>query len=575
MKKYTKTKLKKLGANKVRKIAEELGIKIKKPTLDKLIPLILEKQDTGHQKKTVPQQKIIFSEQISHKTYSHENKLSINKYFIQINKNNLLGYISSALIHPVNYETRDMARNERQKDIQNLTPDYLLITDGFADVQNKEQILLEVILIESDKKHLKVLDDKVCLLSYPLPISRIKCMYIANDDAKANIASIFKTYKDAELPDNLIKRWTNNFTDNSKIVSKLDTSNISESNKLKIKEKEHFDRVLGMISYMKNANLYFTDLSGNYANFSKYCLKVVNLINPHIQSKDINIRFNSNDPLKDYFEALINGEAKRQTLDDILHKIYQNTSIQKNDLQEILSPHVRDINIKSAFESLLDDRTKDCLEELSTKQPEFTLLAMLYRFRNKSGGDKTALKKQLQEQMLLDYEKIEQQKNGKMSQRVNFILAGLGLYYGYRSLPKHEEISLNDSFYSSIERYIKVKFNPNSFIDRMIIESVYQFCFNGKVDSEFDFLPKQSIKPTFVQVPKNYEDNSFELYGEIVRRFSKLKTKRVSIMDIFKTWFSKLLFGTNVDYIERKDGSSVINLPDGSTIEYKPNQKHK
>lgn len=562
MKKYTKTELNKLKAPKVKEIAEGLGIKLS--SKKKLIPQILERQES------VSRQTTIFSEKINF----HENKPNIGKYFIQINKNNLLGYISSALIHPVNYETRNMARNERQKDVQNVAPDYLLMTDGFADVQDKEQVLIEVILTESDKKRLKVLDKKVCLLGYPLPISRIESIYVANESAKDNIVSIFKTYEDAELPDNLIKKWTDGFTDNSKVISKLDSSSISRNNELKIKEKERFDRVLGMISYMKNADLYFADSSGDYANFSEYCLKVINLINPSFQSKDKNISFNSNDPLKSYFEALINGRSEISTLSEILFEIYQDNLFQKNVLRKIVSLHTTDNNIKSAFQLLVDDNTKKGLAGLSTKHPEFTLLAMLHRFRNKSGSDKTALKKQLQEQMLFDYEEIEQQKRGKMSQRVNFILAGLGLYYGYRSLPKREEISFKDKFYSSIERDTKVKFNPDNYLDRIIIESVYQYCFNSKVDSEFDFLPKQSMKTIFVDVPKNYEDDSFELYGEVIRRFSKLKVKQMSVFNIIKNWFSKLTL-ISVDYVERKDGSSVINLPDGSTIEYKPNQKHK
>lgn len=569
-KKYTKTALKKLEPDKVKGIAKGLDIKVSPKSYKKdLIAQIIEKQ------KITPHQKTIFSTPIPQKKYPNENKLIINKYFIQINKNNLLSYISSALIHPVNYEARDMARNQRQKDVQNSTPDYLLMTDGFADVRDKEQVLIEVILTESDKAQLKVLDDKVCLLNYPLPISRIRCIYVANEDAKENLDSIFKTYDDAELPDNLIKKWTNDFINNSDVVSKLNITDISKSNELRIKEKERFDRVLGMISYMKNADLYFADSSGDYANFSEYCLKVINLINPSFQSKDTNISFSYNDPLKDYFEALITGRSESPALSEILFEIYEDNFFRKDVLHKISSSYARDKNIKSAFQLLTNDNTKKGLAELSAKRPEFTLLAILYRFRNKSGIDKTALKEQLQKQVLFDYEEIERQKSGKMSQRVNFILAGLGLYYGYRSLPKHEDILFNDEFYSRIERYTKVKFNPNSRIDRIIIESAYQFCFIGRVDSEFDFLPKESMTPTFVEVPKNYEDASFELYGEVIRRFSKLKIKRMNILDIIKNWFSKVFFGADVDYIERKDGSSVIKLPDGSTIEYKPNPKHK
>lgn len=88
MKKYTKTELKKLELDKIRDIAKGLDIKVSPKSYKKnLIPKIIEKQ------KNIPHQATIFSEPISKKAYSNEEKPIINNYFIQINKNNLLGYI--------------------------------------------------------------------------------------------------------------------------------------------------------------------------------------------------------------------------------------------------------------------------------------------------------------------------------------------------------------------------------------------------------------------------------------------------------------------------------------------------
>src|ERR1700733_5382215 len=95
-------------------------------------------------------------------------------FLIQINKSNLLGYFACALIHPVNYETRELAHSQRTKDIQHFAPDYLLLTNGFADNPLEDQVLLHVIITESDKKELICISDNVTLLPCPLPISRIK-----------------------------------------------------------------------------------------------------------------------------------------------------------------------------------------------------------------------------------------------------------------------------------------------------------------------------------------------------------------------------------------------------------------
>jgi hypothetical protein len=174
--------LKIYNADQIKKIADELNIVSSKKSSKKvLIERILAIQN----KQSSPTGINFKPNKIgsSYKYYKQNSAVYISLFIIQINKSNLLDYFGSALIYPVNYETRELAKSQRTKDIQLFWPNHLLILDGFTDELNEQQVLLEVSLTDFDKRELIKLHEKVYILPHPLPISRINKIYFANKES--------------------------------------------------------------------------------------------------------------------------------------------------------------------------------------------------------------------------------------------------------------------------------------------------------------------------------------------------------------------------------------------------------
>jgi hypothetical protein len=527
MKKYTEQGLKKLKKDEILKISSDMNLLVsKKSTISELIPKILEVQKENNEF-VGNSTKLDFSNNSQYETLQQPKKqvvmVSIDTFFVQINKSNLLGYFACALIHPVNYETRELARSQRTKDIQHLAPDYLLISDGFSDNISEEQVLIELILTEFDKQNLEKINEKIYLLPYSLPISRVKKLYFANTESQFNSIATANTFQDAFLPEQLFEVWDSQIPIRIDSVGQAKNITIPQNKTIKIDNQHHFDRILGMLAFMKNTELYYSNETYEYSNYSEKYFKILNLINPIFAVAEVGQLDNGN---KDYYQALIKPEkyANQSVLQKIVKNVYANETFKKDIFKQILG--MPQPEVQKAFELLVGDKTKDCLQLLTKlRQPELILLAFLYRFRDKEGSEKFALKEQLTD--LIDLHELGD--NMALS-RANIVLAVLGLYYGYRSLPKNENISFSDSFYLSLGNKFSIKFKLNSILDRNIIESVYQYCFHN-MQGNFDYLPTEQYKPSFINVPNDYEDKSFELFGTPVLRFSPKISKESKTVD--------------------------------------------
>jgi hypothetical protein len=528
MKKYTKKELEKLKKDEILKIASDMQLVVsKKSTIGELIPKILEVQKESNEfvDNSI---KLDFSNNGQYETSQQPKKqvvnISIDTFFVQINKSNLLGYFACALIHPVNYETRELARSQRTKDIQHFAPDYLLISDGFSDNFNEEQVLLEVVLTDDDKQNLEKINEKIYLLPYSLPISRVKKIYFANAESQANSIATANTFQDAFLPEQLFEIWNNQMPNRTESVEQAKNTVILQNKNIKIEHQHHFDRVLGMLAFMKNTELYYSNETYEYSTYSEKYFKILNLINPIFTEVEYLDEAN-----KKYYQSLLKPEkyVTQDTLQKIVKSIYADETFKKEIFKQILG--MPQPEVQKAFELLVGDKTKDCLQLLTKlRQPELILLAFLYRFRDKEGSDKFALKEQITDLINLD----NFPNDNIALNRANIVLAVLGLYYGYRSLPKDENISFLDSFYTSLGNKFSIKFKLNSLLDRNIIESIYQYCFHNK-QGRFDYLPTEQNKPKFVDVASDYEDKSYEMFGSPILCFSQKLSSESQI--IFKT----------------------------------------
>jgi hypothetical protein len=481
--------------------------------------------------------------------------------FIQINRANLVGFFACGLIHPVNYETRELAHSQRTNDAQTHSPDYLILTNGFVDIKSEDQVLIEVVINDYDKKSLIQIYDGVFFLPHALPVSRISKILFSSKQSQANSKASSDTFQDAYLPEHLFAIWDDNLPDYSDKVSQASIKEIPTNKDALFYNKDYFDRVLGMFAFMKNCDLYFTNETNEFANYSDKYLKTLYLINSKFETSEVGQLENS---IKPYYQALITPEKfANNELDKIVRSIYAGEVFKKDIFKSILGQPSSEV--QNAFNLLANDETVKALDLLdNVKQPELILLAFLFRFRNKDGNDKYAIKDQIAQ--LIDIKK----EPNKAHNRASMVLATLGLYYGYRSLPKSEVINFSDKFYASLGTTYNIKFKLNNFLDRVTIESIYQFCFYGK-QFGFEFLPNEFNRSSYVNVPDGYEDKSFSLFETSVLRFSKLQFKKTTLWDWLKKIFS--FPGWEVEVLERKDGSQLIKLQNGDTVEYKPYKK--
>jgi hypothetical protein len=486
--KYTAQQLNKLGKDDVAMIAANLNISVQnKSTKKQLIESILNIQNEPSfikVKQPSPIQHINSKIDLPRINQRQVDNIYISSFFLQINKSNLLDYFGSGLIYPVNYETRELARSQRTKDVQHISPSHLLISDGFTDEPSENQVLIDISLTDFDKQGLVRLHEKVYLLPYPLPVSRVNKIYFASKESQDNSIASANTFQDAFLPTHLFDIWTERIYNRINIVREIQISQITADKNLKTDSQDRFNRVLGMLAFMKNSELYYANETHELTTYSDKYLKLLKEINiffdkPEIGTLDkgnlafystlIKPTFSSNGTLRKIATAIYNGEIFRK-------EIFKQLLIAPTD------------EVQTAFKLLVSDKTLDALQAIDNLKPtasELILLAFLFRFRDKEGSDKYALKEQLP--YLINRNSL---KTIRTYSRASVVLAVLGLYYGYRSLPKDEEIKLNDSYFSSFSENGKfnIKYRLDNLLDRITIESVYQFCFWDNQKNSFSFL---------------------------------------------------------------------------------------
>jgi hypothetical protein len=361
MAKYTAQQLNKLSKDEVAKIAVNLNIFVSnKSTKKQLIENIIDIQREPSlftSKPTEPNLSNISKVDLSRINTNQVNRIDISSFVIQINKSNLLDYFGSALIYPVNYESRELARSQRTKDIQHFAPNFLVISDGFADAPGEQQVLIEVSLTDFDKRNLDRLHENVYLLPYPLPISRVNKIYFASKESQQNTIASANTFQDAFLPTHLFDIWTETINNRTNIVKEIQTSQISVNKNLKNDCQDRFNKILGMLAFMKNAELYYANETYEFATYSDKYLKLLKEINIFFDKPEIGTLDKSN--LSFYSTLLKPKYSSNDTLLKIANAIYQDETFRKDIFKQILGTPTEEIH--NAFKLLVGDKTLDAL----------------------------------------------------------------------------------------------------------------------------------------------------------------------------------------------------------------------
>ncbi len=407
----------------------------------------------------------------------------LNTFYMQIHRSNLADYINRGIIVPARY-----IDNRTEEDVQNRISDFILLSNGYFDELNEDNLLLEIILNSEEKEKLLFIDAKECLSDglsssevrayfYPLPITRIKNIYI-NKKRKKLLQDTIKTGDIGYLSENIFTLFTQKFTKNlpkyesSKLKLELNTNNDYVDNRKDNLLK--YNKIMGMFTFVKNTNLYFSDSEYKISNYSNYYFNFLSLLNTTIKSKTIE------DGKRNFFEKLLQliepaeSEAKLSLL---INKLYSGKQVDKNFINEIIEAGGNEELLHKLFDPL------EIVEAL--KQLTGTEYYAAYLYWNRFSNDIESLKNKILDNNI---------------DKAEILLAMFGLYYGYSNIRAKELIGISDKFFKKFligGIKMNMKFLMNSKLDYITIESIYQYVFNGIYENnEFSYLEYPKYKKT-------------------------------------------------------------------------------
>jgi hypothetical protein len=393
------------------------------------------------------------------------------RYLLQIHRIKLQDYIKCGLIVPDKYLDEN-----KEKDIQSKNRNFLVVSDGYIKILDEYQILLELIITDDEKEKLHKVDDTY-YFDFPLPITRIKKVYVKNQEIKKHIDVQIQNGENGFLPKNLVSV----FGSIKPRLKQRESKPLEDDVDVRDFEEQIivFDKRMGMFAFMKNSELYYCDATDKVANYSEHYIATLSkLLEKPLESKifkELHI-LKKNEEFKNllYSTTQISKEFITQEAQKI-----ENGEI-KNIFLEMTNP----TGTRKALQSLLE---KDDLEHY--------LIGLVYYFRQKDSNKKDNFKIDIKN--LIAYEVAE------------ISLAILGIYFGYTILRAEEKIDIKDKYFKKLlkKEKLNMKFTLESKLDYITIETIYNYCFNNKAKGyEYDYLsyPKKS-KPKKFAKNKNYK----------------------------------------------------------------------
>ena len=269
-----------------------------------------------------------------------------------------------------------------------------------------------------------------------------------------------------------------------------------------INEITLYNKRLGMFSFMKNTNIYYTNNTKEFSNYSDRYLIT----------------------LKDYLTI----EKDNSDLLDVLKQniqfkelLYTNNQIDKEFIEAVYN-NIEDTEIKEIFSKVLEpNNILKTLPLLLEKEAYiYYFICLVYYFRQKDSNKKDNFKIEI--------------KNIIPKNIAETALAILGIYFGYNILRADERIELNDEIYKQIfGNLFNMKFKLDSKFDYITVEVLYQRSFHKELGRDFEYL----------EYPQNIEINMNFINEEEFKHNYKYEE--------IETFFDKLFFKiTKTDGIE-------------------------
>lgn len=441
--------------------------------------------------------------------------------YLQIHRQNIFHYFISGLISPTLYEN-----SRPQIDLQTAFKVYLGLSNGLVDKINEDHALIELSFNDSERKNIKIVSS-IGLLSKPIPISRVKKIYLATKFAKTDVLATAQSTDGGIIPENLIVE---------RMPESLETifsdEQIHENNQVDVDYKSaiaEYDRLMGAYAFAKNSLLLTANRSNIYSNYSDQYLGFVKLL---LNISEIPTDLNSKH-LNFYKHLLrLNNEDENLVLKWLMERTKTGLNFTSTDITDfanlLLKPHQNTTFKEIGKEALtiLNDGIKRksapnfILENIEHKDKFYLyIFSFLYIYGNRAAEDRTNSRIGVSNEAAIPY--------------VEFIFTLLGYFYGYSLLRNNDE---KQNYSDGIVRKLAdqnstrppIKFELTTLFDYHLIEAIYQYAFKGSVSMEvFQYIQPKELSLRRINVPENlsseYDFTSFEILG---KEFFKLVKKQ-------------------------------------------------
>jgi len=415
-----------------------------------------------------------------------------NSFYIPINSGSLAHYFSRAIILPTKYLTNKPA------DIQNRFADSLLLSES-KWVRNCD-CSIEIVLTDAEAKELAKLSDHFYLYKTPIPISRVKSVVFL--DAKQKETTIWNINNGAAfIPDSIVS------VEKNRDIDILSDTEIEAGNEFKstaeVSDKiKKFDIILGGFAFMRLGGKSFMNYSENYFSSLSYFNKLV-------EEQTLSAAKAKMLTFSNKYTGLFSKQESEWL--KWQQYIYQNLDIQKI---EVLAEK-EGVRVEKKLGLLKIDSITP-----SSHLYELAILATYGDSKNKSADN-----------LVTDL------SNGTIApEKVEDVTILFGLNNGYSKLRNKYKGPVKDN---------NVKFTLESKLDYYIIESIYQFVFNGsKSNYTFSYIdtwcPTNKYKPNI----KGYE--TYKILDTVI-----IAKKKATPLEFFLENYSAEIYLTIVRSINQ------------------------